>query len=342
VTNGTTTTHIWDGANIAAELTGSTVSATYVRGINLIAKGGGTQYYSFNAHGDVVQLTNSSGTVTKDYRYDAFGVEVDPQGTDTNPWRYCGEYWDREINIYYLQARNYNPTTGRFSTEDTYRGDSSDPLSLNLYTYCGNDPVNNVDPTGHISEKAADKLIEDNAQFIIEAAEKVGIDPAILAACIYTEQRNNVGFTENLEDWFQMMLGMDCSVGIAQVRISTAKKIEDAGYVEKTGKLTRYSTMYVFGMKRTEKAIFTREERIYYKLKDNKIGIRYAASYLALIQDMWQDKYPKINIDTAVLATLYNIGESGGERGINSSPESTEFGDYAAKYYDHLKSLLKL
>jgi RHS repeat-associated protein len=178
VTNGTTTTHIWDGANIAAELTGSTVSATYVRGINLIAKGGGSQYYSFNAHGDVAQLTNSSGTVTKDYRYDAFGVEVDPESTDTNPWRYCGEYFDRETGTVYLRARYYDPVVGRFLAEDTHwnprnmvYGDSParnnnyrDSLGLNTYTYipdvyairqssnlyvyCGNNPFMFVDPTG--------------------------------------------------------------------------------------------------------------------------------------------------------------------------------------------------
>lgn len=48
-------------------------------------------YYSFNAHGDVTQLVNAFGTVTKDYRYDAFGVEQEPDPADANPWRYCGE-----------------------------------------------------------------------------------------------------------------------------------------------------------------------------------------------------------------------------------------------------------
>jgi RHS repeat-associated protein len=178
-TNGTTTTHIWDGANIAAELTGSTVT-TYVRGINLITKGGGSQYYSFNVHGDVMQLTNSSGTVTKDYRYDAFGVEVDPQGTDTNPWRYCGEYWDKETNAYYLRARHYAPIIGRFFAEDAHwnpenmiYGDNlqkdnhyKDPLELDTYTlapntaaimqsgnhyiYCMNNSIAFQDPSGQI------------------------------------------------------------------------------------------------------------------------------------------------------------------------------------------------
>ena len=43
---------------------------------------------------------------------------------------------------------------------------------------------------------------------------------------------------------------------------------------------------------------------------------------------------------TAILATLYNVGEYG-EHGINSTPESNEFGDYAKEKYYHVKELLK-
>ncbi|MTI48435.1 MAG: hypothetical protein FH761_11375 [Firmicutes bacterium] len=51
--------------------------------------------------------------------------------------------------MYYLRARYYNPYTGRFITEDSYKGEDNNPLSLNLYTYCYNDPIQFVDPTGH-------------------------------------------------------------------------------------------------------------------------------------------------------------------------------------------------
>ena len=87
------------------------------------------------------------------YDYDAFGNQQDVPGYDadgeTNPFRYCGEYLDAETDTYYLRARNYNPATGRFLTEDTYGGNPSDPLSLNLYTYCWNNPIRLVDPSGH-------------------------------------------------------------------------------------------------------------------------------------------------------------------------------------------------
>ncbi|MCG8481809.1 MAG: RHS repeat-associated core domain-containing protein [Clostridia bacterium] len=64
---------------------------------------------------------------------------MDP--VDINPFRYCGEYFDRETGTYYLRVRDYDPGVGRFTTEDRYRGNMSDPLSLNLYTYCRNNPV---------------------------------------------------------------------------------------------------------------------------------------------------------------------------------------------------------
>lgn len=46
----------------------------------------------------------------------------------------------------------YDPKIAKFLQEDTYRGDSKDPLSLNLYTYCHNEPLMYSDPTGHKRE----------------------------------------------------------------------------------------------------------------------------------------------------------------------------------------------
>ena len=158
--------HLWDGQNIVAEVgaTGA-LNTRYIRGTGLIARemDGALQYYLFDAHGDVLHRLDASGNMLKTYRYDAFGNEIDPEPLDTNPFRYCGEYFDREIGTYYLRARNYDPRIGRFTTEDALRsatvslpGDRKavDPLSLNLYTYCHNNPVRHTDPTGLSSQKA--------------------------------------------------------------------------------------------------------------------------------------------------------------------------------------------
>lgn len=61
--------------------------------------------------------------------------------------------YDKETDIIYLRARYYQPYLGRFLTRDIYTGEEDDPLSLHLYTYCGNDGVNRIDPSGHFWKK---------------------------------------------------------------------------------------------------------------------------------------------------------------------------------------------
>ncbi|WP_328204553.1 RHS repeat-associated core domain-containing protein [Brevibacillus nitrificans] len=53
--------------------------------------------------------------------------------------------------MYYLRARYYDPSLGRFISEDTYKGQVDNPLTLNRYTYVHNNPLRFVDPTGHIT-----------------------------------------------------------------------------------------------------------------------------------------------------------------------------------------------
>ena len=158
--DGKTINHIWDGnKQIVVDMDDSDwySAEVYVRGTNLLAKfskqSGNVktdyQYYTQNAHGDVVNLTDSTGTVAKSYKYDAFGVEQNVDDADDNAFRYCGEYFDAETGTIYLRARYYNPTIGRFISRDSYAGEINDPLSLNFYTYCENNPIYGIDPNGH-------------------------------------------------------------------------------------------------------------------------------------------------------------------------------------------------
>ena len=155
--NGEKTVYVWDGDQVVMELSkGGAVQKRYIRGNDLVYadKGENTEktYYVTDMHGNVVQLLDESGNVTKTYEYDSFGNEVKPEKKDENPYRYCGEYYDKETEEVYLRARYYEPSVGRFITRDTYTGESDEPLSLHLYTYCANDGVNMVDPSGHTKE----------------------------------------------------------------------------------------------------------------------------------------------------------------------------------------------
>ena len=179
------TTYLTDGGNVVAERVNGELT-TYLRGANLISRktAASTEYYLYNAHGDVVALTPTSvNGGYKTYAYDAFGNETAQDADDTNPFRYCGEYYDRETGTYYLRARYYAPTIGRFTQQDTHwtnanriYGDNpqktnerEDRLGIqtytyvpqiaavmqsgNLYVYCMNDPVMYVDVSGEVTQK---------------------------------------------------------------------------------------------------------------------------------------------------------------------------------------------
>jgi RHS repeat-associated protein len=127
--------------------------AEYLYGNQLISKlsaEGAKAYYTFNGHGDVTELRDESGTLVNEYSYDIWGNPVTMMEQDKdNPFLYSGEYWDKATSLQFLRARWYDPSFGRFISEDTYKGDNKNPLSLNLYTYVENNPLKYVDPSGH-------------------------------------------------------------------------------------------------------------------------------------------------------------------------------------------------
>ncbi len=131
------------GDRLVCEISGESVTV-YKYGNRLFGfeKDGVKKYYNFNGHGDVTGITNSSYSQIKSYEYDAFGVEKNPDPADTNPFRYCAEYYDTETGYIYLRARYYDVRDGRFISEDPAKD------GLNWYVYCGNNPVNFVDNTG--------------------------------------------------------------------------------------------------------------------------------------------------------------------------------------------------
>ena len=114
--------------------------------------------YRKNAQGDVTHILDNTGMVVAKYIYDAWGNHaiVDASGSNVtsgigvlNPFRYRGYFYDEETDLYYLQTRYYDPELGRFISQDDVSYLAPDSINgLNLYAYCGNNPVMNVDPTG--------------------------------------------------------------------------------------------------------------------------------------------------------------------------------------------------
>jgi RHS repeat-associated protein len=154
------TNYLYDRQNVILETDASNnVKARYIKGINYIVKidaANKESYFLFNGHGDVVQTVDKTGEVQNHYDYDIWGNPTLTVETSSNAIRYSGEFMDSETGLYYLRARYYDPYIGRFTTEDSYWGEDENPLSLNLYTYCENDPIRYTDPSGHMSANELD------------------------------------------------------------------------------------------------------------------------------------------------------------------------------------------
>ncbi len=110
-------------------------------------------FYGYDGGGNVRNLTNSAGTVTDTYEYDAFGNALQTSGSTPNNYLYRGEQYDSDLGLYYLRARYYNAATGRFMSRDPEDGKRIDPKTLHKYLYAGGDPVNWIDPMGRADEE---------------------------------------------------------------------------------------------------------------------------------------------------------------------------------------------
>ncbi len=100
-----------------------------------------------------MKIYDGNGKVYGEYGYTAWGkcrIKTNINGIgEINPFRYRGYYYDEEISLYYLNARYYDPEVGRFISADSMEYLSPESINgLNLYAYCGNNPVMNMDPTG--------------------------------------------------------------------------------------------------------------------------------------------------------------------------------------------------
>ncbi len=145
-----TTTFVYDGPNVIEEIdaTGSLMARyTHALGIDeplAMLRGNTTSYYHTDGLGSVTSLSDSKGNLVSTYEYDSFGNLTSSTGSISNPFLYTGREFDAETGLYFYRARYYNPSIGRFISEDPigFAG------GINMYAYVGNNPGNYTDPEG--------------------------------------------------------------------------------------------------------------------------------------------------------------------------------------------------
>jgi len=105
-------------------------------------------YLHEDALGSVRLVATTSVTITFSSNYVPYGSNYAMVGKEV--FMYTGKMYDSSTGLYYLMARYYDPTIGRFITEDSYAGDDSDPMTLNRYIYARDNPERYTDPNGHM------------------------------------------------------------------------------------------------------------------------------------------------------------------------------------------------
>jgi RHS repeat-associated protein len=151
--------------------------ATYRRGLDLISetRSGTSKFFHLDSLGTARALSDASGAKTDALETDALGTVVSTTGTPlgARPFGFAagwGYQSDSDTGLQRLGHRFYDPSTGRFLSRDPIRD------GYNWYTYCANDPVNAVDPTGLIGfTKEGRERYEREQERLREEYERSGM-----------------------------------------------------------------------------------------------------------------------------------------------------------------------
>ena len=154
-------TYTYDGNNRVIKQSNGIEFIYDNSGVAGIVYNNATYVYRKDGQGNIVALIDNSGNIVVKYEYDAWGnhAVLDANGAEItaathignmNPYRYRGYYYDEETGLYYLKSRYYDPETGRFVTIDDITYIDPETINgLNLYAYCGNNPVMRIDENGN-------------------------------------------------------------------------------------------------------------------------------------------------------------------------------------------------
>ena len=167
-------------------------------GMEAFRRGQELSYYHRDEQLSTVFVTDGQGEIRNSYQYDAFGIPLETTEQLNNRIRYTGQQYDELTEQYYLRARYYNPVAGRFMQEDVYQGDG-----LNLYAYCGNNPVVYDDPSGYARKACPPK--GKISESVDESGSKTDVTTGLGYDAGDTPVRIDGDWTEN--DMKQALLG---------------------------------------------------------------------------------------------------------------------------------------
>jgi RHS repeat-associated protein len=194
--NGARTSYAHIGHDLAVEYAPSGAPAilyTYGPGIdNILAatRNGAHYYYHKDALQSVHAITDSTGAVAHEYKYDSFGNIVASDGSCSwNTVTYTGREWEPPVEFYFYRARYYSSKSGILISEDPN-------WQRNLYEYVLNNPIQLIDPFGlktylliygypnedelfyHAAKKREEDILRDKKKYHYKKGDDIVIVPA--------------------------------------------------------------------------------------------------------------------------------------------------------------------
>ncbi len=196
------------------ECTGTTCSSyIFVNGIRVAKKVGTTVTYFHKDHISSTGIeTDANGGNAQYCRYKPYGEIHSCSGGDK--YKFTDQEYDSELGLYNYGAREYDPALTRFMSADTIVPDPADPQTLNRYSYCRNNPVMYVDPSGHL--------------FLFD-------DAAILGSVVLTHMLEGAILGSALGASISAVSGGDVAMGALTGAISGAAFGAAGGYLQVNG-----------------------------------------------------------------------------------------------------------
>ncbi|MCQ4115607.1 RHS repeat-associated core domain-containing protein [Ruminococcus sp. zg-921] len=175
-------------------------------------------YYVKNLQGDITRIVDENGNIVAIYSYDHQGKPTTmrkPSNTDVdivsyNPFLYRGYVYDSDSGLYYLQSRYYDPVTGRFINADMYCDTGTGVLGTNMFAYCENNPISNVDEHGESINrtwKEVKKYINLGIHYGHTIIRKLGVDTAGIGAWFLQMKKDRYGVYHATFNCWQQYFG---------------------------------------------------------------------------------------------------------------------------------------
>ncbi|XOF34190.1 MAG: RHS repeat-associated core domain-containing protein [Candidatus Electrothrix sp. YB6] len=151
-------------------------------------------------------LTKQNGNAVHTYRYDPYSGVIPANGNFTDPHNHytlTGKEFDENTGLVWFGARHYDPETGVWMGQDTYRGRLNDPASLHRFMYVGDNPVTFWDWYGYayFATRPLDGWLGKlyNTQDLTVGSIDDQYNTVIAHEHIFFEDGSNVGFFDDGE-----------------------------------------------------------------------------------------------------------------------------------------------